>query len=70
MNQLLIHLRAAEEKENGFCRYILTNKVTLWAASYSPRYIVKSILKSIVIPAICLALSGAINSRIAELHRL
>ena len=30
-----IHLRAAEEKQNGFCRYILTNKVTLWAASYS-----------------------------------
>ena len=25
----------AEEKQNGFCRYIVTNKVTLWAASYS-----------------------------------
>ena len=30
-----IHLRAAEEKQNGFCRYIVTNKVTLLAASYS-----------------------------------
>ena len=30
-----IHLRAAEEKQNGFCRYVFTNKVTLWAASYS-----------------------------------
>ena len=29
------HLQAAEEKQNGFCRYIFTNKVTLWAASYS-----------------------------------
>ena len=25
-----IHLQAAEEKQNGFCRYILTNKVTLF----------------------------------------
>ena len=24
------HLRAAEGKQNGFCRYIVTNKVTLW----------------------------------------
>ena len=31
---MLIHLRAAEEKQNGFCRYIFTNKVTLTAASY------------------------------------
>ena len=30
-----IHLRTAEEKQNGFCRYIVANKVTLWAASYS-----------------------------------
>ena len=30
-----VHLRAAEEKQNGFCRYTFTNKVTLWAASYS-----------------------------------
>ena len=30
-----IHLRAAEGKQNGFCRYIVTNKVTLWAASSS-----------------------------------
>ena len=30
-----IHLRATEEKQNGFCQYIDTNKVTLWAASYS-----------------------------------
>ena len=29
------HLRAAEEKQNGFCRYIVTNEVYLWAASYS-----------------------------------
>ena len=27
-----IHLRAAEEKQNGFCRYIVTNKVPLWSA--------------------------------------
>ena len=26
---------AAEEKQNGFCRYIVTNKVHFWAASYS-----------------------------------
>ena len=32
---LMIHLRAAEEKQNGFCWYIVTNKVTLWSASYS-----------------------------------
>ena len=31
----IIHLRAPEVKQNGFCRYIVTNKVTLWAASYS-----------------------------------
>ena len=30
-----IHLREAEEKQNGFCRYFVTNKITLWAASYS-----------------------------------
>ena len=30
-----IHLRAAEEKQNGFCRYIVTSKVTLGAASHS-----------------------------------
>ena len=30
----VLHLWAAEEKQNGFCRYIDTNKVTLWAASY------------------------------------
>ena len=35
ISQLLYHLRAAEEKQNGFCRYIVTTKVTLWAASYS-----------------------------------
>ena len=32
---LYIHLRAAEEKQNGFCWYIVTNKVALWAASHS-----------------------------------
>ena len=32
---LTIPLPAAEEKQNGFCRYIVTNKVTLRAASYS-----------------------------------
>ena len=30
-----VHLRAAKEKQNGFCHYFFTNKVTLWAASYS-----------------------------------
>ena len=30
-----IHLRAAQEKQNGFCRYIVTKKITLWAACYS-----------------------------------
>ena len=29
-----IHLRAAEKKK-GFCRNIVTNKVTLWSTSYS-----------------------------------
>ena len=32
---ITIHLRAAEEKQNGFYRCIVTKKVTLWAASYS-----------------------------------
>ena len=35
IRQVLFHLRAAEQKQNGFCRYIVTNKVTLLAASYS-----------------------------------
>ena len=26
---------AAKEKQNGFCRYTVINKVTLWSASYS-----------------------------------
>ena len=26
-----IHLQAVQEKQNGFCRYIVTNKVTLWS---------------------------------------
>ena len=30
-----IHLQAAEQKQNGFCHYIVTNKVTLWSASDS-----------------------------------
>ena len=30
-----IHLPAAEEKQNGSYRYIVTNKVTLWSAGYS-----------------------------------
>ena len=30
-----IHLRVAKEKQNGFCRYIVTNKIALWAAGYS-----------------------------------
>ena len=30
-----IHLPAAEGKQNGFCRYVFTNRVTLWAANYS-----------------------------------
>ena len=30
-----IHLRAAEEKQNGFCRYIVKNKVPLSSTSYS-----------------------------------
>ena len=30
-----IHLQAAEQKQNGFCRYIITNKVILRAASYA-----------------------------------
>ena len=30
-----ILLRAAEEKQNGFCRYIVANKVALWSAIYS-----------------------------------
>ena len=29
------YLRAAEEKQNGYCQHIVTNNVTLWAASYS-----------------------------------
>ena len=30
-----IHLRAANDKQNSFCQYIVTNKVALQAASYS-----------------------------------
>ena len=30
-----IHLQAAEEKQNGFSRYIATNKVIPWSTSYS-----------------------------------
>ena len=30
-----IHLRAAQDKQNGFCLYIVRNKFTLWSASYS-----------------------------------
>ena len=30
-----IHLRASEGKQNGFCRYIVTNKAALWVAIYS-----------------------------------
>ena len=29
-----IHPREAEEKQNGFCRYVVTNKVIILAASY------------------------------------
>ena len=32
---LVYTTQAAEEKHNGFCRYIVTSKVTLGAASYS-----------------------------------
>ena len=28
-------IRAAKQKQNGFCWYIVTNIVTLWATSYS-----------------------------------
>ena len=30
-----IHLIAVEQKQNGFCWYIITNKVIPWAASYA-----------------------------------
>ena len=30
-----VSLQAANKKQNGFRRYIVTNKVALWAASYS-----------------------------------
>ena len=32
---LTIHLRAAKEKQNVFCLYIVTDKVSLRSASYS-----------------------------------
>ena len=35
ISQVLFTSDPAEEKQNGFCRYIVTNKLTLWAASYS-----------------------------------
>ena len=35
ISQSTIHLWAAEEKQNCLCQYIVTNKVTLWVASYS-----------------------------------
>ena len=30
-----MHLRAADEKQNGFRQYIVKNKIALWAPSYS-----------------------------------
>ena len=43
-----IHLRAAEEKQNGFCQYIVADKVTLWSASYSAVwYILKQLFTSV-----------------------
>ena len=35
ISQVLFTSLAADEKQNGFRRYIVTNNVTLWAASYS-----------------------------------
>ena len=35
ISQVTIHLRAADEKQNGFRRYIVRNKVALWADSYT-----------------------------------
>ena len=35
ISQVLIHLQATGEKQNGFCCYIFTKKVILWAASYT-----------------------------------
>ena len=30
-----LYFNSTEEKQNGFCRYVVTKKVTLWSASYS-----------------------------------
>ena len=34
ISQVLFTSEQAKKKQNGFCRYIVTDKVTLWAASY------------------------------------
>ena len=38
------HFPAAEEKQNSFCQYIVTNRVTLWSTSYSAWYTLKQLL--------------------------
>ena len=35
ISQVLFTSEKPRKKQNGFCRYIITNKDTLWAASYS-----------------------------------
>ena len=47
-----IHFRAAEEKHNGFCRHIVTNKVTLWAASYSACVVLKQLFTSVSVKVV------------------
>ena len=35
ISQVLFNPKQPKKKQNGFCRYIVPNKVALWAASYS-----------------------------------
>ena len=56
----VLFLRAAEEKQNGFCRYIFTNKVTLWAASYSACVVIlKQLFTSVSVKVVDIYLAAS-----------
>ena len=53
--------RAAEEKQTGFCRYIATNKVTLWSASYSARVVYTKTF-------IHLSVAGSLEIKVVDIY--
>ena len=53
--------RAAEEKQNGFCRYIVTNKVTLWSTCYLARVVyTKTIIN--------LSVAGPLEIKVVDIY--